>query len=269
MTIHVAKPFDTEFVANQDFMKRSGIYWRWGGSTFDGHTFGTSLGPTHCFMQAGLHDFAHCIDFILNGKANRITPYGLKFETFWEQWIEALGIMDGDPKTSGMTRCEGRTFALQAYLMNKELGFIVDSLDYDEEHDLRVEGKLDHIPEDRNEDGSRIWGRDNSLLKTISIEQFAKNQGKLETFKWKDDNVFLTEHGCGYSSGLPYAERKERWKECFSQFILNEYERLQSPIMEKQISKAISVLAQRLRRFHKSRGFNPADGENFGLLQAA
>lgn len=266
MTVFIAKDLGTQVVSNLDFMKRSGIYWNWGSKPFSGHSFGSTLGPVHCFFQAGFHDFAHCVDFIMRGKQRRITPSGLNFRTYWEKWIPALGIFDGDPKSAQMTQCEGRVFALQAYLMQREMGFAVEFLDSDEERSLRSAGQLDHLPASPTGE-ERTWGRDFSLLKSMTVEEFALHQGRLETFKWRDDDVFLRQYGYGYDSGLPYKERKQRWKECFSQFILEEYQRLQTPEVEREISRAITKLGERLRRFHRDAGFVPGE-QHIGLRHA-
>lgn len=259
MSIFAAKPLGIQFAENLDFMSRSGIYWKWRGNGFSGHSFGSSLGSIHCFMGSGLHEFAHCIDFIMRGKADRIGRDGLVFRQYWEKWIDALGIFDGCPKRPDMTHCEGRVFALQAYLMNKELGFIVEQLDRDEEDSLRKNGKLSEFPIELDLHGNRQWERDHALLKKMSIEEFASKQGELEHIKWKDSDAFLSQYGYGYKSGTSYKERKIRWKECFSQFIIDEYERLDNPFVERRISRAITELGDRLRRSHRARGYVPGD----------
>lgn len=266
MSVFIAKDLGLQVVSNLDFMARPGIYWRWCSAIFSGHSFGTAFGPKHCFFQAGFHDFAHCIDFIMRGKQDRVTSNGLNFHTPWQFVNPVFGHMDGEPKTSQITRCEARVFALQAYFMNREMGFIIDSLDYDDERTLREAGKLSHLRE-KSQEESVEWNRSYSLIQAVSIEEYARDKGELEFIKWKDSEVFLSEYGFGYSSGLSYKERSGRWRECFVNLIIEEYNRFQNPFVEKRISRAVTALGERLRRFHKTHGFVPTD-DHFGIRHA-
>jgi hypothetical protein len=202
----------------------------------------------------------------MRGKQDRVTSSGLSFHTPWQFVNPVFGHMDGEPKTSQITRCEARVFALQAYLMNKEMGFIIDSLDYDDEGILREAGKLSHLRE-KSQEESMEWSRSYSLIQAVSIEEYARDKGELEYIKWQDSEVFLSEYGFGYKSGLNYKERSVRWKECFVNLIIEEYNRFQNPFVEKRISRAVTALGERLRRFHKAHGFVPTD-DHFGIRHA-
>lgn len=248
--IHEAKALGFKFVEGQSFIKRPGIEWRWGGAPFNGYEFGSSLGGViDCFLQSGLHDLAHCIDFMMRGKPSRITKSGLLFNTYWEKWIECFGIFDGCPRTADMTMCEARTFALQAYIMNKELGFIVDSLDLNDEMEMRALGLLSKLKESKP--AGHVGFRRDTLLKEVSIEEYAADKGQLEHLKWKDHDQFLSLYGFGYKSGMPYADRRQKWKECFSRLIVEEYQRLDNPFVEARMSKAITAVASKIRKFRR------------------
>lgn len=254
MTYFLAKTFGTDVVKNLDFMSRPGIYWRWNSPLFNGMHFGSDLAAINCFLKGGFHDFAHCIDFIMRGKAPRVTSHGLEFKRHWREFVPAFNIYDGEPKSGQMIACEARAFALQAFLMVKELGFIVDDLDYDALHKATSSGLLDHIPPAKDPE-MHYPKREHMILASMSVEEFANAQAPL-VLDFKDMYAFLRALGHD-PMGQEYAETKRLAKEGFESLILAEYKRLQNPFAEKRVSRAITALGERLRRFHKASGFAP------------
>ncbi|MDU8350396.1 hypothetical protein RYA05_00640 [Pseudomonas syringae pv. actinidiae] len=256
MTYFLAKSFGTDVVKNLDFMSRPGIYWRWNSTLFNGVHFGTDLAAINCFLKGGFHDFAHCIDFIMRGKARRVTSHGLDFKRHWEEYVPYFNLFDGEPKSGQMIACEARAFALQAFLMEKEIGFIVDDVDYDDLEKATADGLLDHIPPAKDP-GIHYPKREHMILTSMSVEDFAHAQAHL-VLDFKDMWAFLRERGHD-PMAQEYAETKRLAKSEFETLILAEYNRLKNPFAEKRVSRAITALGERLRRFHKSSSFIPGE----------
>lgn len=255
VTYFLAKTFGIESVKNFSYLSRPGIYWRWKSNVFDGKGFGTTLGTMNCFFAGGLHEYAHCIDFILNGRIDKITESGIKLSTPWEYWNDALGCFDGTPKTAEMTKAEGRAHALQAYLMVKELGFVVEEVKYDEERTLREEGRLQHLP--LPEDSSSIFGRSEyTILKKLTAQEFIAEKRWMESHAGPDYRIFLTE--CGYDpDSLSWKDRKAAWIEGYISFTQRHYDSLLAPEMELRIEQAITTLGEHLSAMHAKMGFTP------------
>ncbi|MDU8350664.1 hypothetical protein RYA05_02030 [Pseudomonas syringae pv. actinidiae] len=255
VTYFLAKSFGIEAVQNFSYLSRPGIYWRWKSNVFDGKGFGTTLGTMNCFFAGGLHEYAHCIDFILNDRIDKITESGIKLSTPWEYWNDTLGCFDGAPKTAEMTKTEGRAHALQAYLMVKELGFVVEEVKYDEERALREEGKLDDLP--LPEGSSSIFGRSEyTILKKLTAQEFIAEKRWMESHAGPDYRLFLAE--CGYDpDALSWKDRKAAWIEGYITFTQRHYDSLLTPEMGLRIEQAITTLGEHLSAMHARTGFMP------------
>lgn len=254
--IFSAKKLGIETVQNLSFIHRPGIVWQWNAPLFNGCVFGTKVGPINCFFTGGLHDFAHAVDFILRGKPRRITSYGFIWRrAFIKRVSTYLGILEeGEPKTAQITNCEAKVFALQAYFMHRELGFIVETLDYDDEQELRERGELSEFPV-RNNDSTLYWEKENQLLKKVTIEEYSQLKGELvQKYHWEDSHNFLKERGIN-TSKMTLDERDLVLRDEFAKAVAYHYECCFNPFTERRISKAITAVGKKVRRHQKSLGF--------------
>lgn len=110
--------------ARPRFIGHANITWRWGFDGFEDGVFSSRVGPDHSIFTSGVHDLAHCVDFVKRGIHNkRMTQWGLHFlrpkQHFW-----AGKIYYDDPKDCGALLCEIRTFATQMILMEQAFGEI-------------------------------------------------------------------------------------------------------------------------------------------------
>jgi hypothetical protein len=250
MTYFSAKTLGIEAVSQLSFMGRPGIYWRWGTSLFNGKVFGSFLGATHCFFSGGFHEFGHCVDFILRGKASRITADGLILKQKYMEYVPAFDSWDGAPVTAQMTRNEAMALAFEAYFQIKEMGFAVNSVPHSEVALLRQKGLLDHIhfleePE---------FGLRPRILRPCSVQEFAHDKRDLYNVSWSDGSNFLLESGYPVES-MKLDARRQAWKDCFEQAVLDAYSLLCAPGMESKISAAIDQLSLLMQAAQTEDGF--------------
>ncbi|MFK4136563.1 hypothetical protein ACI2KR_30485 [Pseudomonas luteola] len=255
MQYFLSRDLGLDAVSNLDFMRRPGIYWKWEAAIFNGESFGSRVGPMHCFFIGGFHDFGHCIDFIMRGKASRITPTGLNFLRTWQTWNDVLNCPDGFPETAQATHNEARATAIQMFLMEKELGFMVNNLSRAEEDERRTQGLLAHLPARPQDDHGYTA---HTVLEKVTAEGFAYEQRSLVNYPWDDMWNFLQWRGHD-PHALECADMKDAWMDEYEKLVLEEYERLLNPFVERRISRAITELGARLRRFHARSQFTPTD----------
>lgn len=96
------------------------------GHSYSKRVFGSKVGPCYSLLDAGIHDLCHCIDYIMQGKITRIGLHGLDFPIKSAVYYEEFNVTDYEPKTTQITDCECRVFALQAFLY-KEYGTFLKS----------------------------------------------------------------------------------------------------------------------------------------------
>lgn len=258
MNYFLAKQIGIEAVSNLDFMSRPGIFWKWRSKGFSGVSFGTSLIVTHCFFSSGFHEFGHAVDFIMRGKASRVSNDGLIMSQKYLKYIPQFNIYDGVPRTSQMTRSEARAFAFEAYFQKKEMGYILQDIPSERENILLRDGLFDHLPKKPVDNGHIGYLSEYRLLEKCTVEEFAHSKRRLEHLAWDDRAIFMKE--MGYEVDYNHFQKtREEWKDAFERAILDEYARLNNPFVERRISRAITELGERLRRFQKAKGFVPTD----------
>lgn len=252
-----SKKFGIEAVANFDFLKRDGICWRWGSRGFDGMVFGSVIGPSNDFFQSGLHELSHAIDFVMTGREANIKPSGLEFALkFSEMRYIGRSLCEvGFPKTPQISLTEIRAFALQMRLMEKELGFIVDTLGSDESK-LREKGLLKGIAENTKDS---IY-RDTVPIYKCSAEEFAHNTASLAVYPGFADDLQFIEFAVGRSGlaaykGLHYRERDAAKQKIYATEIMKRYEAIDNPFTWKRIDAALNKVASRIRRTQQRYNF--------------
>lgn len=257
------KEFGVEVCSNLDYLKRRGIVFQWGRKLFDGNVFGTEIGPSHCLLSGGFHDLAHAIDFVMMGRAANVHRYGMAFNRPWQnkQYIPGIGYIDDEPKTSQITRSELRTFALQAWLIEREAGALYDMMDSCEEDEARAAGYLSEFPaRGVGEDFSYFWKKDNSLLHTLTIEEYAADKATLLESPGFPDEFIFTKEVMGISWrkfwNRDRKEAKLRMKQGFSDMLIDRYEQIRTnPFLQNRIDKALNQVAARIRKQHKDNDF--------------
>lgn len=119
-----SKTFCVDAMQQNTFITRPDIHWRWNHRGYKHGRFGSSVGPADSFFDSGLHELAHCIDFMLLGRPGRIHFDGLEFKRPYSKQIYMMGQIfeDGYPSTARASWCEIRAFAIQTFLMKRCFG---------------------------------------------------------------------------------------------------------------------------------------------------
>lgn len=269
-SFHVPKDFGIQVVSNLDYLKRRGLLFTWGANLFDGCVFGTRVGPVNCLLSGGFHDLAHAIDFLMRGRRSNIHRYGMSFSRLFANPIYLSGIGEveqGFPKTSQITRSEIRTFAIQAWLMEKEIGYLVELADYDERDAAEKAGIL---PPRRKQEGFSVI-QDNGILHSVSVEEFAEKQSELVVTPGFEDLHIYMKESLGVSMRrywqMEVKERRgeEKAKEFFKRDLLDHYERIRTnPFTQNRLNRALNQLCSILRSNQKSREFQFNPEKHYG-----
>lgn len=113
--------FDPIAMAQPTFISRPNFKWEWGAEGYRNGVFGSKIGPTNSFFDSGLHELAHMVDFVMQGRMQRILYEGIYFERPYQKfiYIGGMAVNVTEPRTCRGSWTEIRTWAIQMVLMRK------------------------------------------------------------------------------------------------------------------------------------------------------
>lgn len=210
-----SKSFCLDAMSQNTFITRPNIYWEWYASSYEKGIFGSRVGPAHSFFDSGLHDLAHCIDFMMQGRPSRLMFGELHFRRPYVKHHYMLGQSwtDVDPKTARVSCCEIRVWAIQLFLMKKSFGTFYVAAD-----------KPFNAPD---------------RVKAVTLEEAAHDNASAAQFL-DDYPIFVGGYG----------QNKEGSLKLYTDAILKMYRGFNTPFGERRIKNALDRVNTRLAHLH-------------------
>lgn len=124
MAVNKIEPIERKLFSKPLWFSRPNIRFEFNHKGYENGTFGTRVGPTDSLIEAGLHELAHCVDFVLTGKLDTRLHYdALEFQRPYANAICIHGkLYDDFPQSARGSWSEIRTNAIQALLIQKAFG---------------------------------------------------------------------------------------------------------------------------------------------------
>lgn len=186
---------------------RPNIHWVRGQKAYTAATFSTQIGPTHSWIEGGLHELAHAVDFAMLGRINRVEFDNLVFVMPWINAVCIGGRFYNDfPQTSRCSWNEIRTNVIQAIMMEQAFGTF---------YHVAYAGEEEHLTECNAEERFRKEAR--------------------AGWSFDDAATFHNEEG-----------RHKPIEECYFDAYMRTYQQLNTPQGIKRISRALDRVSNRL-----------------------
>lgn len=215
MILHPAKEFCIAAFDKPDFIHREHIHWRWDSPDYANGRFGNIVGPGRSFFDAGLHELAHCIDFMMLGKKAHLQFDSLFFARPYSKEVYLGGrfFTEVAPTTSRGSWAEIRAWAISLLLMKYSFGAYYHA---------------------HNDNGVRS-------IAEVSLDELADELA--------DAHYFLDDHDIFAKQRIPsceYAERKAKTHAAYVTAIMQMLRQYDNPFGERRIKNALDQVNNRL-----------------------
>lgn len=213
MAVNKIEAVERILFASPRWFSRPNIRFLFNSKAYHNGSFGSRVGPSDSLLEAGLHELAHCIDFVLTGRPARLQYEALEFKRPYAHALFVHGRWHDDfPESSRGSWSEIRTNAIQAVLMMQAFGTC-----YRYSYDLMVDE-----------------------IKPCSVEDMLRKTAK---------SLWVLDDAINFKSEQPnrYVKPVE---ELYFDAMLKHYNQINTPFGIKRIERALNCVNKRLGALH-------------------